>query len=82
MRATQTFKSHALFNTICALAALGAGVSQSPMARAQAISEQEAHDIGVSAYLYFYSPVTMDLTRLQSTNIEPGKDPFKPSTPS
>jgi hypothetical protein len=39
-----------------------------------AISEQEAHAIGVDAYLYFYPLMTMDLTRLQSTNIEPGKE--------
>src|SRR5262245_56391046 len=38
------------------------------------ITEQEAHAIGVDAYLYFYPFVTMDLTRLQSTNAEPGKE--------
>lgn len=46
-------------------------------ARARAITEDEAHAIGVDAYLYFYSPITMDLTRLQSTNVEPGKVAFK-----
>jgi len=35
-----------------------------------AISEQEAHGIGVQAYLYFYPIVTMDLTRKQLTNVE------------
>jgi hypothetical protein len=40
---------------------------------AATISEQEAHDIGVNAYLYFYPLVTMDITRQQMTNIEPGK---------
>jgi len=40
---------------------------------AEPISEQQAHAIGVDAYLYFYSPVTMDLTRKQLTNVEPGK---------
>ena len=40
---------------------------------AQPITEQEAHAIGVSAYLYFYPLVTMDLTRKQITNIEAGK---------
>ena len=38
---------------------------------AQAISEDEAHSIGVDAYLYFYSLVTMDVTRKQLTNQEP-----------
>src|SRR5580700_8083761 len=38
-----------------------------------AITEQEAHAIGVDAYIYFYSLVTMDVTRKQLTNVEPGK---------
>ena len=33
------------------------------------LTEQEAHAIGVQAYLYFYSLVTMDLTRRQLTNV-------------
>ena len=50
------------------LASLSAG------SRAQAaITEEEAHAIGVDAYLYFYSPVTMDLTRKQLTNQEPSQ---------
>jgi hypothetical protein len=36
--------------------------------KAQAITEEEAHAIGVDAYLYFYPLVSMDITRLQSTN--------------
>ena len=43
------------------------------MPRAETITEEQAHAIGVEAYLYFYSPVTMDLTRKQLTNVEPGK---------
>ena len=44
----------------------------SPYARAEApsVTEEEAHAIGVEAYLYLYSLVTMDLTRLQSTNVQ------------
>ena len=38
------------------------------------ITAQQAHAIGVDAYLYFYPLITMDLTRKQSTNIEPGKE--------
>ena len=38
-----------------------------------AAAEQEAYAIGVNAYLYFYSLVTMDLTRKQLTNVEQGK---------
>jgi len=41
---------------------------------APAVTEDEAHAIGVDAYLYFYSLVTMDVTRKQLTNMEPGSD--------
>jgi hypothetical protein len=41
---------------------------------AESISSEEAHAIAVDAYLYFYPLVTMDITRKQSTNIEPGKE--------
>ena len=54
------------------------GPALAPTAMAQsaagAITEQEAHAIGVDAYLYFYPLVTMDITRKQFTNIEPGKE--------
>ena len=49
-------------------ATLAGGLS--PAARAaDTISEQDAHSIGVSAYLYFYPLVTMDTTRKQLTNV-------------
>src|SRR2546430_15586293 len=37
---------------------------------AESVSPEEAHAIGVEAYLYLYSLVTMDLTRKQLTNVE------------
>ncbi|MGB8964800.1 MAG: DUF1254 domain-containing protein [Candidatus Cybelea sp.] len=43
------------------------------------ITEQDAHDIGVDAYVYFYPLVLMDLTRKQLTNVdqrEAGKGPI------
>jgi hypothetical protein len=50
----------------------------SPAAQAQnAITEEEAHAIGVEAYLYFYPLISFDVTRLYSTNVEPGKEPLK-----
>jgi hypothetical protein len=39
------------------------------------ITEQEARALGVEAYLYFYPLVTMDLTRRQMTNLQPGTKP-------
>ncbi len=42
-----------------------------------AITEQEAHAIGVNAYLYFYPLISTDVTRLWSTNSEPGKEPLR-----
>ena len=44
---------------------------------AEAISEQEAHAIGVDAYLYLYPLVTMDLTRRQLTNGGPATTPIQ-----
>ena len=73
MSATPALRRHTPLSRLFSVVALAAAVSQSPMARAQAITEQEAHDIGVTAYLYFYSPITMDVTRKQLTNVEPGK---------
>ena len=51
---------------------LGAALVGGPSSAARAaetISEQDAHSIGVTAYLYFYSLVTMDVTRKQLTNV-------------
>lgn len=39
-----------------------------------AITEQQAQSIAVGAYIYFYPLVLMDITRKQSTNIQPGKE--------
>jgi hypothetical protein len=43
------------------------------VAKAEPITEQQAHAIGLDAYLYFYPMVTMDLSRKQLSNVEPGK---------
>ena len=39
----------------------------------QSVSQEEAHAIGVDAYVYLYPLVTMEVTRKQLTNMEPGK---------
>jgi hypothetical protein len=46
-----------------------AGGSSAVTRAADPISEQDAHSIGVTAYLYFYPLVTMDITRKQLTNV-------------
>lgn len=50
------------------------GASATPMGAYAGITDDEAHAIAVDAYIYFYPLVTMDVTRKQSTNIEPGKE--------
>jgi hypothetical protein len=50
-------------------AALGGGGPLPAARAAEPISAQDAHSIGVTAYLYFYSLVTMDLTRKQLSNV-------------
>src|SRR5262245_37087049 len=37
------------------------------------VSEQLAYEIGIDTYIYLYPLITMDVTRRQGTNIEPGK---------
>ena len=43
------------------------------VAKAESITEHQAHAIGVDAYLYLYPLVTMDISRTQLSNVEPGK---------
>ncbi len=60
--------------TLCLL--LGSALTSPAMAQtgSTAITEQEAQAIAVDAYVYLYPLVTMDVTRRQFTNIEPGKE--------
>jgi hypothetical protein len=64
--------------TICLVLLIGAGVparaQSAAIGSAPALTEEQARAIGVDAYLYFYPLITMDITRRQSTNIEPGKE--------
>ena len=57
-----------------ALLAIIAATTSPASAQKPGVTAEEAHAIGVNAYLYLYSLVTMDITRKQSTNIEPGKE--------
>ena len=45
-----------------------------PARAAEPTTGPTINEIATSAYLYFYSLVTMDVTRLQATNIGPGKE--------
>ena len=56
-----------------ALATLGLSAPVAVSAQTS-VTEQEAHAIGVDAYLYFYSLLSMDVSRKQFTNVEPGKE--------
>jgi hypothetical protein len=38
-----------------------------------AVTEQEAYEIGIEAYTYFYPLVLMDTTRRQAVNVQAGK---------
>ena len=57
----------------CSLLVATCLILSTTVAKAEPITEQQAHAIGVDAYLYFYSLVTMDLTRNHLTNVETGK---------
>src|SRR5215470_3895597 len=56
---------------------LGSALATQAMAQTSpaSITEQEAQAIAADAYVYLYPLVTMDVTRKQLTNIEPGKEP-------
>src|SRR5664279_681757 len=62
------------WSTIALTLGLLVGPALTPTAWAQAITEEAAHAIGVDAYIYFYSLRSMDITRKQFTNTEPGKE--------
>lgn len=62
---------------ISALAALMGGSLALPAntRAAEPISEQEAAEIAVEAYIHLYPLISMDVTRRVTTNLEPGKKP-------
>ena len=62
-------------NALATLAALlcAQGFSTTAARASEPLTAQEAHAIGVDAYVYFYPLLSMDITRKQFTNVEPGK---------
>jgi hypothetical protein len=65
------------FAAALALTFVSAPISIDTAQAQQSVTEQEAHAIGVNAYLYFYPLISMDITRRQSTNVEAGKEILK-----
>lgn len=61
-----------LFGTAVLASCLGIGGTST---KALAITEQEAQDIAIEAYVYFYPIVSLDVTRKQFTNLKPGEVP-------
>jgi hypothetical protein len=56
----------------CSMLVANCLILSTTMAKAEPITGQQANAIGVDAYLYFYSLVTMDLTR--NTDIPPASE--------
>jgi hypothetical protein len=73
--AVDTISRRAWCGVVAAL--LVAMVTTGPARATEPVSEAEARAIAADAYVYFYPLITMDLTRLQFTNVEPGKEPLK-----
>ena len=59
-----------LRQTLSCVLIVASSLHASLTSHAESVSPEKAHDIGVEAYLYLYSLVTMDITRKQLTNVE------------
>jgi hypothetical protein len=76
-----TRRSILVSSSVVALAAAGRSlpaigqIGSATTDGSHAITEQEAHAIGVDAYLYFYPLISVDITRKVATNVEAGKIP-------
>ncbi len=60
---------HLLGFALAAIFCMPAGAQDKPL------SPEVAHEIGVEAYIYFYPLLSMEVTKGQMTNVEPGKKP-------
>ena len=76
-QAIQPFKNFSPFLAALSLTFVLAPLPVNTARAQQSVTEQEAHAIGVNAYLYFYPLLSMDITRKQTTNVEAGKEMLK-----
>lgn len=72
---TQTAKHFLVRSALVLIAALGLAAAPAMAQPASAITEKEAEEIAVEAYVYFYPLISMDVTRLVMTNVPPGAKP-------
>jgi hypothetical protein len=64
---------------VCTMASMLLVCAAFPVQAAGEINEQEAYELGVEAYIYFYPLVSMDVTRRVAINMPPGvKEGFGP----
>jgi hypothetical protein len=68
-----------LASAIVAIVLVCGAPRNSATVHAAEITAEEARAIAVDGYVYLYPLVSMDITRRQSTNIEPGKEIAKGS---
>ena len=70
LRARPSARRAGLIGTVMLMSFLGSG-----QLVAEQLSKQDAYEIGLDAYTYFYPLVVMDITRAQMTNVPPSGSP-------